>query len=165
MGVVPQDMTLMNKTILENITLDRDDIDLDMVKTAASYARIDEEIEAMPMRYNTIISDLGTNISGGQKQRIAIARALVNNPKLLFLDEATSSLDTINEHIISSYVHNCGCTQIVIAHRISTIKDADIIFVMDKGRIIESGSHDELINKNGMYTSLYRNQQSDLKCA
>lgn len=165
MGVVPQDMALMNKSIFENITLNRDEITLDMVKEAAGYARVDDEIEAMPMKYNTIISDMGTNISGGQKQRIAIARALVNNPKLLFLDEATSSLDAINEHIISSYVQNCGCTQVVIAHRISTIMDADVIFVMNQGKLVEQGTHEELMNKNGLYSNLYHNQLTDLRCA
>ena len=158
-------LDVMNKSIFENITLNRDEITLDMVKEAAGYARVDDEIEAMPMKYNTIISDMGTNISGGQKQRIAIARALVNNPKLLFLDEATSSLDAINEHIISSYVQNCGCTQVVIAHRISTIMDADVIFVMNQGKLVEQGTHEELMNKNGLYSNLYHNQLTDLRCA
>lgn len=164
-GVVPQDMVLMNKSIKENITLDRDDITDEMVREAAKYACIDEEIEAMPMKYNTIVSDMGTNISGGQKQRIALARALINKPKLLFLDEATSSLDAINEHIISSYVQGCGCTQVVIAHRISTIMDADKIFVMKDGHIAESGNHAELMAKDGLYSNLYHNQLADLKCA
>ena len=164
-GVVPQDMVLMNKSIQENITLDREDITDEMVREAAKYACIDDEIEAMPMKYNTIVSDMGTNISGGQKQRIALARALINKPKLLFLDEATSSLDAINEHIISSYVQGCGCTQVVIAHRISTVMDADKIFVMKDGHIAESGNHAELMAKEGLYSDLYHNQLSDLKCA
>ncbi len=164
-GVVPQDMVLMNKSIKDNIALERDYVTDEMIQEAAEFACIKDEIESMPMKYNTIISDMGTNISGGQKQRIALARALISKPKLLFLDEATSSLDAMNEHIISSYVHGCGCTQVVIAHRISTIKDADVIYVMKDGKIAEYGNHEELLSKNGIYSNLYTNQLTDLQYA
>jgi subfamily B ATP-binding cassette protein HlyB/CyaB len=164
-GIVLQENYLFSGTIKDNISLPRPNIPMEGIVQVSQISGAHEFISKLPKGYDTEVGERGSSLSGGQKQRIAIARALVNNPKLLFLDEATSSLDAINEHIISSYVHNCGCTQVVIAHRISTIMDADVIFVMDKGRIVESGSHEELINKNGLYKSLYSNQQIDLKCA
>lgn len=106
---------------------------------------------AMPMKFNTIISDLVSNISGGQRQRIALARALINNPSIVILDEATSALDTINEERITKYIKSQGCTQIIVAHRLSTINDADIIFVMKGGKIVESGNHKYLMALGGEY--------------
>ncbi|WP_265340113.1 ATP-binding cassette domain-containing protein [Streptococcus pneumoniae] len=117
--------------------------------------QIYDEIMAMPMKFNTIISEMGSNISGGQRQRIALARALINNPSIVILDEATSALDTINEGRITKYIQSQGCTQIIIAHRLSTIKDADIIFVMKGGKIVESGNHKYLMTLGGEYYSLY----------
>ncbi|WP_052830712.1 ATP-binding cassette domain-containing protein [Streptococcus pneumoniae] len=117
--------------------------------------QIYDEIMAMPMKFNTIISEMGSNISGGQRQRIALARALINNPSIVILDEATSALDTINEGRITKYIQSQGCTQIIIAHRLSTIKDADIIFVMKGGKIVESGNHKYLMDLGGEYYSLY----------
>ncbi|WP_050987589.1 ATP-binding cassette domain-containing protein, partial [Streptococcus pneumoniae] len=101
------------------------------------------------------ISEMGSNISGGQRQRIALARALINNPSIVILDEATSALDTINEGRITKYIKSQGCTQIIVAHRLSTIKDADIIFVMKGGKIVESGNHKYLMELGGEYYSLY----------
>ncbi len=158
MGVVPQDILLLNDSIYNNIEMSRENITPEMVKHAAKIAQVSDEIEEMPMKYNTIISDMGTNISGGQRQRIGFARAVVNNPNILLLDEATSSLDTINESKISDYLKAVGCTRIVIAHRISTIVDADVIYVMKDGRIVEQGNHETLIKKNGVYTQLYNKQ-------
>lgn len=158
MGVVPQDVILLNDTIYSNIEMSRDNITSDMIKHAADIAQVSGEIEEMPMKYNTIISDMGTNISGGQRQRIGFARAIVNNPNILLLDEATSSLDTINESRIADYLKSVGCTRIVIAHRISTIVDADVIYVMKDGKIVEQGNHEFLMKKNGVYTQLYNNQ-------
>ena len=158
MGVVPQDVILLNDTIYNNIEMSRENITPEMIERASEIAQVNGEIEEMPMKYNTIISDMGTNISGGQRQRIGFARAIVNNPNVLLLDEATSSLDTINESRISEYLKSIGCTRIVIAHRISTIVDADVIYVMKDGRIVEQGNHKALMKKNGVYTKLYDNQ-------
>ena len=158
MGVVPQDVILLNDTIYNNIEMSRENITPEMIERASEIAQVNGEIEEMPMKYNTIISDMGTNISGGQRQRIGFARAIVNNPYVLLLDEATSSLDTINESRISEYLKSIGCTRIVIAHRISTIVDADVIYVMKDGRIVEQGNHKALMKKNGVYTKLYDNQ-------
>lgn len=156
LGVVPQDICLFNKSILENIKMNKIDISIDDVKRAASIAQIADEIETMPMGYHTLVSDMGLNLSGGQRQRIALARAILNNPKIIILDEATSSLDSVNEMKVSNYFKHIGCTRIVIAHRLSTIIDSDVIYVMDKGEIIEQGTHKELMMLNGAYAQLYK---------
>lgn len=117
---------------------------------------------AMPMKFNTIISDLGSNISAGQRQRIALARALINNPSIVILDEATSALDTINEERITKYIKSKGCTQIIVAHRLSTIKDADIIFVMKSGKIVESGNHKYLMSLGGRVLQLI--YKKEIRC-
>ena len=135
--------------------MNRGDLGLDEVKRACQIAHISEEIENMPMGYNTEISELGLNLSGGQRQRIALARAMIGNPRILLLDEATSSLDNINERKVSEELKKMGTTQIIIAHRLSTIIDADLIIVLDCGKIVEIGNHDELIKKDGMYKKLY----------
>lgn len=110
------------------------------------------------MKYNTPISEMGMNLSGGQRQRIVLARALLNDPKILILDEATSSLDLVNETLISKYLSEMGCTRVVIAHRLSTIMDSDFIIVLDKGEVVEIGKHEELIALEGVYSNLYRSQ-------
>ena len=112
----------------------------------------------MPMRYNTIVSDMGMNFSGGQRQRLALARALAGKPKILVLDEATSALDNIYEKSISDKLQDIKVTRIVIAHRLSTIYDADKIVVVDKGKIVEVGTHEELLRKKGLYKSLYEHE-------
>jgi len=155
LGIVPQDVSLFNKSIYNNISMNREDVDLDNVKKVCEVAQISKEIEAMPMGYHTIISEMGMNLSGGQRQRIVLARALLNEPKVLILDEATSSLDYINEKRVSDYFKNIGCTRIVIAHRLSTILDSDLIIVLENGEIVESGSHAELINRRSEYYKLY----------
>lgn len=156
LGIVPQDISLFNKSIFENIKMNKDSVTLEDVKKASEIAQISTEIEAMPMGYNTFVSDMGMNLSGGQRQRIALARAIISHPKLIILDEATSSLDTVNEVKVSNYFKSIGCTRIVIAHRLSTIIDSDVIYVMDKGQLVESGSHKELMLLNGLYASLYK---------
>ncbi len=154
-GIVPQDITLFNNSIYNNIIMNRGNLGLDEVKRACQIAHISEEIENMPMGYNTEISELGLNLSGGQRQRIALARAMIGNPSILLLDEATSSLDNINERKVSEELKKMGTTQIIIAHRLSTIIDADLIIVLDCGRIVEVGNHDELIKEDGLYKKLY----------
>ncbi|WP_162300570.1 peptidase domain-containing ABC transporter [Anaerosacchariphilus polymeriproducens] len=160
-GVVPQDMSLFNKTILENIVLNSEDIDMEIIKNATDIAQVRQEIEEMPMKYNTLISDMGMNLSGGQRQRIVLARAVVNNPKLIILDEATSSLDTVNERKVSNYFKKSGSTRIVVAHRMSTIIDSDKILVLNNGSLIESGTHQELLQVNGVYKNLYNSNESN----
>lgn len=154
-GIVPQDITLFNKSIYDNIIMNRNNLQLDDVKMACDIAHISEEIEEMPMNYYTEISELGLNLSGGQRQRIALARAIIGKPKILLLDEATSSLDNINERNVSEEIRRMGATQIIIAHRLSTIIDADLIVVVEGGKIVEKGTHDELILKEGQYKKLY----------
>lgn len=156
LGVVPQDICLFNKSILDNIKMNKTNVSMEEVREAASIAQIAEEIEAMPMGYHTLVSDMGLNLSGGQRQRISLARAILNNPKIIILDEATSSLDSVNEMKVSNYFKDIGCTRIVIAHRLSTIIDSDVIYVMDKGEIIEQGTHKELMMLNGAYAQLYK---------
>lgn len=158
-SIVPQDIYLFNKSILENIRMNNSDISLEEVKKAASISQIDAEIEEMPMKYYTVVSNMGMNLSGGQRQRIALARAIVSKNKFMVLDEATSSLDNINEKKVSDYFAVNGCTQIVVAHRLSTIKDADRIIVMDNGEIKEEGTHKQLLSKNGIYAELYKNKE------
>ncbi|VPE31293.1 lantibiotic export protein [Streptococcus pneumoniae] len=154
LGVVPQDSFLLNRSILDNITL-KNEVTSQKIEEVCKAVQIYDEIMAMPMKFNTIISEMGSNISGGQRQRIALARALINNPSIVILDEATSALDTINEERITKYIQSQGCTQIIIAHRLSTIKDADIIVVMKGGKIVESGNHKYLMDLGGEYYSLY----------
>lgn len=158
-GMVPQDNTLFNKSILENITMGREDITMEQVIEACTIAEILDEINEMPMKFNTIISDMGMNISGGQRQRIVLARAIVNQPNLLIFDEATSSLDSVNERQIYSNIYSKNCTRIIIAHRLTTIADADYIYVLKDGEIVEQGTHEELFQLNGEYSRLYQNSK------
>lgn len=154
-GIVPQDMSLFNKTIFDNIAMNNPNITNEQVAQAARLAGIAEEIEAMPMKYHTFLSDMGMNLSGGQRQRIVLSRALVHCPCILILDEATSSLDSINEQQVTKYLRERGETIITIAHRLTTIIDADKILVMDKGRIVQQGTHQELMKQYGIYRQLY----------
>lgn len=160
-GVVPQDMSLFNKTIYENITMNKFGIREEDVREAARVTQLEEEIESMPMKYDTLVSDMGMNLSGGQRQRVALARALINHPRVLILDEATSALDYKNEREISDYLEKIGCARIIIAHRLSTIVDADKIVVLCDGEVKEIGKHQELLEKRGIYSSLYQSQMGN----
>ncbi|HLI69819.1 MAG TPA: peptidase domain-containing ABC transporter [Ktedonobacteraceae bacterium] len=158
LGVVMQDSRPFSGTIRQNITSHHPDITMQQILKATQAAALHEDILQMPMGYETFISESGNALSGGQRQRLALACALAHEPAILLLDEATSSLDVITERIIEQNLRNLNCTQIIIAHRLSTIRTADCIFVLDQGRIVEQGSHQELLEKNGYYVELIRNQ-------
>ena len=140
----------MNGSILDNITL-KHEVTSQKIEKVCKAVQIYDEIMAMPMKFNTIISEMGSNISGGQRQRIALAHALIKNPSIVILDEATSALDTINEERITKYIKSQSCTQIIVAHRLSTIKDA----VMKGDKIVEARNHKYLLALGGEYYSLY----------
>ena len=159
-GVVMQDGKMFSDTILNNIVLDADRIDYDWLREVCRIAQIEDEINAMPKGFETIIGETGRGLSGGQKQRLLIARALYKNPKFLFLDEATNALDSINERKIVDALNNAfqQRTVVVIAHRLSTIRNADQIVVLDKGFIVEAGNHKTLMEKRGHYFELVSSQ-------
>jgi ATP-binding cassette, subfamily B, bacterial MsbA len=159
-GIVTQETILFNDTIKNNISYGQENNDMAKVEMAARAANAAEFIEKMPEKYETIIGDRGTRLSGGQRQRIAIARAILKNPPILILDEATSSLDSESEILVQEAINNLmkNRTTFVIAHRLSTVRNANKIIVVDNHTIVEEGNHDELIKKNGVYTKLYNMQ-------
>lgn len=164
-GVVMQDGKLFSESILNNIVLDDEHIDYDKLRECCRIAQIDEEINAMPKGFDTLVGENGRGLSGGQRQRLLIARALYRNPKMLFLDEATNALDTINERKITEALNAAFTdrTVVVIAHRLSTIRHADQIVVLDHGNIVEIGNHESLIKKEGFYYQLVASQTGKLK--
>lgn len=159
-GAVMQDGKIFNDTIMNNITLDDERIDYEKLKKALQTANIAGEIEQLPLGYQTMMGEQGRGLSGGQKQRVLIARALYKNPDYLFFDEATNSLDTINEQKIVSALDSVfkNKTVIVIAHRLSTIQKADQIIVMQSGRVVEIGDHNSLMQRTGHYYQLVQSQ-------
>ncbi|WP_044059902.1 ATP-binding cassette domain-containing protein, partial [Proteiniphilum acetatigenes] len=159
-GVVMQDGKTFNDTVLNNIVLDDERIDYERLREVCRIAQIETEINEMPKGFETVIGENGRGLSGGQKQRLLIARALYRNPKLLFLDEATNSLDVINERRIVDALNGAfkDRTVIVVAHRLSTIRNADQIVVLDKGFVVEVGNHDSLMEKKGQYYNLVSTQ-------
>lgn len=156
MGIVAQDSILFNDTIANNISLSIENPDIEAVKNAAKVANAHNFISEFPEQYNSPVGDGGGMLSGGQRQRVAIARAVMKNPPIMILDEATSALDTESEQLVQIGLENMmeNRTSIVIAHRLSTIQNADLIVVMSKGRIVEQGTHEELLNMNGIYANL-----------
>lgn len=154
--IVSQQCILFNDTVAANIAFGRPDVPLEAVREAARIAHADEFIEQLPQGYDTLIGDRGMTLSGGQRQRLSIARAVLKNPPILILDEATSALDTESEHAVQQALSELlkGRTSLVIAHRLSTIKNADLIVVLDHGRIVEQGTHEELLLKQGLYKKL-----------
>ena len=160
MGIVTQETFLFDDSVKANIAYGLDSVSDDIIKKAAIAANANEFIKELPEGYDTIIGERGVKLSGGQRQRIAIARAIVKNPPILILDEATSSLDTESEKIVQDAIEKLmhHRTVIVIAHRLSTVHNADKIIVLDKGLIIDMGTHEELINKDGIYKQLHNLQ-------
>jgi ATP-binding cassette, subfamily B, putative efflux pump len=160
LGVVLQDNFMFDGTVAENIRFSRPQATMDEVKAVSRIAHCDEFVEKFPNKYETVIGERGVKLSGGQRQRVAIARAILADPRVLILDEATSSLDSESEALIQDGLHALrrGRTTFVIAHRLSTIRSADQILVLEAGEIVERGSHDELLAANGRYRQLYDKQ-------
>ena len=155
-----QDGFIFSETIANNIAIGEDIVDKKKLQQAIEVANIKEFIESLPLKYNTKIGMEGNGISQGQRQRLLIARAVYKNPEFLFFDEATNALDANNERTILDNLNNFykGKTVVIVAHRLSTVQNADNIVVMDKGRVIEEGTHKELTNKKGAYYTLVKNQ-------
>ena len=164
-GIVPQQSILFNDSILNNIAFGDPNPDKLKAEQAAKMAHAHDFIIQMDMGYESSVGEQGTRLSGGQKQRIAIARALYKNAPILILDEATSALDNESEKLVQAALNNLmqDRTSIVVAHRLSTIKNADLIVVMDDGKIVETGTHMELINSDGVYKKLYELSSLDTK--
>jgi ATP-binding cassette subfamily B protein len=160
LGMVLQDTWLFGGTILENIRYGNPDATDDEVHAAARATYVDRFVHSLPLGYQTVINDEGSNVSAGEKQLITIARAFLSDPTILILDEATSSVDTRTEVLIQRAMAALRQqrTSFVIAHRLSTIRDADVILVMDAGRIVEQGNHHELLVQQGAYFELYQSQ-------
>jgi ABC-type multidrug transport system fused ATPase/permease subunit len=156
MAIVPQEVILFGGSIEENIAYGNPEASFEEIENAAKQANAYNFITEFPESFKTTVGDRGIQLSGGQKQRIAIARAVLKNPKILILDEATSSLDSESEKLVQDALEKLmiGRTSFVIAHRLSTIKNADKILVVDKGAIVESGTHQELSNNKGIYAKL-----------
>jgi len=158
-GCVIQNSKLMTGSLYENITVSAPWLTIEEAWEAAEMAGIAEDIREMPMNMHTLVADGGGGLSGGQKQRILIARALAPKPKIVFLDEATSALDNITQKHVSETLDNLKCTRIVIAHRLSTIRQCDRVIMLEKGKIVEDGTYDELIAQNGKFAELVERQQ------
>jgi subfamily B ATP-binding cassette protein MsbA len=157
MGIVSQDIILFNDSVRENIAFGKPGVSDSNIIEAAKMAYADEFIQRMPQKYDTLIGDRGLKLSGGQRQRIAIARAVLKNPPIMILDEATSSLDSVSEALVQKALDELmkGRTTIVIAHRLSTIRHADRILIIEGGEIVDMGKHEELLVKNSTYRELY----------
>jgi ABC-type bacteriocin/lantibiotic exporter with double-glycine peptidase domain len=154
-GVVLQQLTLFNGTVHDNLTLGRADLDPAEIELAARTAGLHDDVRALPMGYQTIVGEAGAALSAGQRQRVALARALLHRPRLLVLDEATSHLDPVTERRIDQALSRLRVTRIVISHRLSAIRNADQILVLDRGRVVARGRHEDLISEGGIYQELF----------
>ena len=160
-AIIRQEPFIFNKTILENLKIIDPYMSLKKIRNACKLAEIDEYIMSLPNKYDTMIGEGGINLSGGQKQRLAIARALLKNSKIILFDEATSALDNDNQSKIKQAIDNLvkDHTIIIVAHRLSTIIDADVIYLIDGGKVIASGTHKQLLKKSMIYKNLYINEE------
>jgi ATP-binding cassette subfamily B protein len=159
-SVVPQETVLFNASIKENISYGLPDVTDEQISNALAMANAQEFIDQMPEGLNTEIGERGASLSGGQRQRLAIARAIIRDPKILILDEATSALDTESELLIQDAISKLrkDRTTFIVAHRLSTVRDADRIAVMENGRIVEIGTHNQLLEQSGRYKELVNTQ-------
>ena len=159
-GIVLQDTFLFSASVMDNIRFGRPDASDAEVVAAAALAHADAFIDRLPLKYDTVLGERGSGLSQGQRQLLAIARASLANPRILILDEATSSVDTRTERLIQQAFDKLltGRTAFVIAHRLSTIRNADVVLVLDQGQIVEQGTHDSLLAKRGFYFDLYNSQ-------
>jgi ATP-binding cassette subfamily B protein len=162
-GIVPQDSVLFNDSIGYNIGYGKDGSNQAEIEAAAQGAAIHDFIASLPQGYDSMVGERGLKLSGGEKQRVAIARTLLKDPPILILDEATSALDSRTEAAIQETLQDVAArrTAIVIAHRLSTVVDADQIVVLDEGRIVERGTHAQLLRKAGLYAEMWERQQSE----
>jgi len=162
-GLVSQDVFLLDGSVYENILYGNHNATEEQVIEAAKIAEVHEFVESLPQGYHTLVGERGQKLSGGQKQRISIARAVLKNPPILILDEATSNVDNETEAAIQRSLDKLivDRTTLVIAHRLSTIRNADCIYVLDNGKMVEQGTHDKLLNLNGQYASLWRVQTGE----
>ena len=160
-GYVGQDTFLFNSTLRENIGLWNETVSLEKIEGAARVAQLDEFVQALPERYDTVVGDRGLKLSGGQRQRVAIARAILHRPGVLIFDEATSALDNVTEHAVHMAISQLRTDSVVIlvAHRLSTVQDAEQIFVLHEGRVVEKGQHDSLLQARGHYWGLYKGHE------
>lgn len=156
-AMVDQDVVLFHGSVRDNLTLWDTTVPTDRVQRACADAQIDSVLDALPEGLSTELLEGGANLSGGQRQRLEIARALAGNPSILVLDEATSALDAETERLVDRKLRRRGCTCVIVAHRLSTVRDSDQILVLDKGKLVQSGTHDQLIREEGVYAGLFNN--------
>jgi ATP-binding cassette subfamily B protein len=159
-GVVSQEPVLFATSVADNIRYSRPDATIEEVREAARVANVEPFVEQFPQGYETLVGERGVQLSGGQKQRVAIARAVLKDPRILILDEATSALDAQSEHLVQEALERlmAGRTTLVIAHRLSTVVDANKVVVLDSGRVAQSGDHTTLMSRGGLYKRLIERQ-------